>query len=234
MEILRSGRWQVDLLCLDAALAADVKEEALQCAERVHMKVEIVATARIEELCHAPDHQGLAARMGAFPYTTLEQLLDNANADNCLFALLDRVQDAYNFGAIVRAAEVLGFQGIIIGERSQTGVTSMAARTSAGAVNHIPITQVASLRAAAGTLHQRGVRLVAATEKGRVPIHTYDWTGAVTVVLGNESVGIRPELLDLCDDHVCIEQAGCTGSLNVASAASIVFYEAVRCRRNST
>jgi 23S rRNA (guanosine2251-2'-O)-methyltransferase len=147
-----------------------------------------------------------------------------------LCVLLDRVQDPYNFGAMLRSAEVFAADAVFIGEREQVGVTSMVARSSAGAVNRVPIVRVAELEAAADRLRARGLTLVGASEKGEGILTGVDFTRPVAVMIGSEGVGIRDSLTSRCERLVRIPQAGRIGSLNAAVAASIFLYEARRQR----
>ena len=210
-------------------LAAEDVEAARQLAERRGIPVKVQAAARLEQLCHAPEHQGYLAKMGPFPYADAETLLADPPAAP-LYAVLDGIQDPQNFGAVVRSAEVFGFDAMFIAERGQVGVTTAVARASAGAVSRVPIARVADLPALAARLKSAGVALVAASEKTERIITSHDFRGPTAIVLGSETHGIRPALVERCDALVRIPQHGRIGSLNAAAAAAVVFYEARRQR----
>ena len=109
----------------------------------------------------------------------------------------------------------------------------MVARSSSGAVNRIPISQVSDLCELAEKLKSLGVTIAGATEKADMVCTEYDFKAATAIVLGNEATGISPELLEQCNNHIKIEQHGNIGSLNVAASAAIMFYEAARQRKRS-
>jgi 23S rRNA (guanosine2251-2'-O)-methyltransferase len=192
----------------------------------------VASPQRLEQLVHTAEHQGMIARMPDYSYLPLDQLLDRAGSGQ-LTLILDSIQDAFNFGACLRSAEVLGADAVLVGKRDQSGMTSQAVRSSAGAVHHLSIHQAPDLTAALEALRTRNVRLIAATEKGDRVIGECDLGGETAIVLGNEHTGISAERLALCDALARIPQAGRVSSLNVAVAAGIVLYEAARQRDSS-
>ena len=229
LETLRAGAWPVLELHVAGTLAAEDVEAVRTLAERRGIPIKVQAAARLEQLCHAPEHQGYLAKMGPFPYANVEALLAD-RSPTPLYAVLDSIQDPHNFGAVVRSAEVFGLDAIFIAEREQVGVTTAVARASAGAVSRVPIARVADLLALAARLKAAGVALVAASEKAEILITAHDFRGATAIAIGSESHGIRPALVERCDALVRIPQHGRIGSLNAAAAAAVVFYEARRQR----
>lgn len=229
LETLRSGRWDVLDLFLAASLEEDVLADCRHMADARGVPIRVEPPEYLERLCHTTEHQGFLARMAEFPYAAEKEMLESLPPASAS-VLLDGVQDPYNFGAILRSAEVFGMDGILIPAAGQVGVTSMVARSSAGAVNRIPIARVESLEATAGLLRARGVAVVAASEKGSVAIGEYDFRRGVAVIIGNEGRGVSPGLLGLCDAVLRIPQKGRIGSLNAAVAAGVFFYEVARQR----
>lgn len=235
LEILDAGRWPMKKLYLSETLPPEALEHAQSRADELGYTVLVESAERLGELCRSGEHQGYLAQMMPYTYAKLsdiEALLskEGDNARTPVIALLDSVQDPFNFGAIVRSAEVLGVDGIVIGTRNQVEVTSMVARASVGAVNHVPIAQVDDLPAYAQRLRDLGVTLVAATETAKLPCHAHDFSAATAIVLGNEGEGIQPEILAHCAVQLSIPQQGRIESLNVAAAAAILFYESRRNR----
>ena len=216
----------------------DEERIALQtlAAGRV-INVRFVSAKRLTELCRAPDHQGFLARMGEFSCGTLndlESILSDSSKPDAtvpLFVICDRIQDAHNFGAILRCCDAMKVDGVIIGERSQVSVTPHVARSSSGAVNFQTIIRVTEVTAAVDVLKLQDVKILAASEKSATTLWEADLRRAVAVVIGTESTGIAPELLRLCDQQVSIPMLGRVNSLNAAVAAGIVLYE---CRRQQT
>ena len=234
MEVIEAGRWPLMELYLADTLTADVIQHARGRAEAQGAEVAVETPERLRELGHVDEHQGFLARMGPFPYASVEEAMhggEEAERDDgtpALWLLLDAIQDTFNFGAIVRSAEAMGARGIFVGSAAQAGVNSLVARTSAGAVNRIPIAEVEDLSALVDTLRGVGAQALAADEKGGTPCTECDFRGPTVVVLGNEGRGVRENLLSKCDGRVRIPMSGTIASLNVAAAAAVLLYEAWR------
>ena len=228
-ETLAAGRWEILDLHLSAGLDSQELDEARALAVRRGLAPVILPPEKLTHLCRSSEHQGYVARMTDFPYSDEEEACAGL-PKRSVVAVLDSVQDPYNFGAILRSAEILGLHAVFIGEKEQVGITSMVVRASAGAVNRVPVVRVPDIIPLAARLGARGMRLVAASEKADTPIFQCDFSGATAVVIGNEGRGVRPELLALCHATVRIPQVGKIGSLNAAVAASVFFYEILRQR----
>jgi 23S rRNA (guanosine2251-2'-O)-methyltransferase len=192
--------------------------------------VKVIPPEELEKLGHTHEHQGYLARMQDFPYATLQDLLKEKSDSPSFFVMLDGIQDPYNLGAILRSAEVFGAHGAILQATGQVGVTSMVARSSAGAVNRIPIARVESLEDTAVSLMQRGVALVGASEKAPAELPACDLRRPACIVIGNEGTGMSEGVRSRCSEWVKIPQHGHVGSLNAAVAAGIFFYELRRQR----
>jgi 23S rRNA (guanosine2251-2'-O)-methyltransferase len=229
LETLKGGRWEI----LDLYLSTDLPAAALAGAQRLAAAAGLTARAdtpdALTRLCHSGEHQGYLARMTEFPYREEAQAVAALPAVP-LCAVLDGLQDPHNFGAIVRSAEVFGVDAVFIAATGQVGVTSMVARSSAGAVNRVPIARATDLAELAQRLKARGLMLVAASEKADRSLADCDFRRPAAVIVGNEGVGIGAELLGQADTVVKIPQVGRIGSLNAAVAAAIFFYEARRQR----
>ena len=234
-ETLAAARWPVLELFTSDVLATDVLESLRQTAVRLSVPLQQVSSARLEQLCRQPDHQGVAARMGEFP---LESAADLAvalrEASNTtaapLFVMLDRIQDPWNFGAILRCCDAVRASGVVIGASSQSPVTPHVARASAGAVNHLRIFQTPDLVQTASLFRQGGFRIAAASEKSPDLLWNTSLGGPLVVLIGSEAVGVAPELLACSDVQAAIPMLGSITSLNAAVAAGILLYE---CRRQS-
>lgn len=230
-ETLQAGRWKMHELWLADSLLEAEMDEARIWGAALGATVSVLTTAEIENTCRSSEHQGYAARMTEFPYRNAGDVLANL-PENPFCAVLDGIQDPYNFGAILRSAEVLGVNAVFIGAVGQVGVTSMVVRSSAGAVNRVPLARVENLGALVTEIKTLGMRVAGASEKAAETLAAFDFTRASVVVIGNEGRGPRPELIAACDTLVRIPQNGRIGSLNAAVAAGICFYEARRQREN--
>jgi 23S rRNA (guanosine2251-2'-O)-methyltransferase len=226
-ETLRAGRWPILELALSDKLETPVRNEFFRLAQQANVSVTESDDDRLTKLCRAGDHQGCAARMGEYPYLSGEDFLGQLRTPSRIL-VLDRIQDPYNFGAMIRSVECLGLDGILIGTAEQTGINSQAARSSAGAVNHVPIGRVEDLPAVVMELSRKRWQVWGATERGAVSVEQAEFHAPLALIIGNEGTGIGPDLLSLCTATVQIPMAGRVGSLNAAVSAGILCYEVVR------
>jgi 23S rRNA (guanosine2251-2'-O)-methyltransferase len=175
-------------------------------------------------------HQGIVAWLGAMTYVDLDAMV--GGDERALIVALDGVEDPRNLGAILRSAYLLGATGVIIPEHRAAQVTAVAAKTSAGASELLPIAQVGNLVRALEELRDLGVWRVAvhATEQAQ-PIAAIDGTLPLVLVLGAEGFGVRPLVAKNCDFHAVIPMARTgVGSFNVSVAAALALYEMRRQR----
>ena len=244
LETLKAGRWPIVELFIDSNQPEHELVDVERLAEPLNIAVELTDPDRLTQLSQTYEHQGFLARMGEFPCEDSESLMLAAHTatqiagaipitpDSAvlvpLFVVCDRIQDAHNFGAILRSCDAMKLDGIVIGERYQSAITPHVARSSAGAVNHQRIFRVPLLTEAVTMLRQAEFQIIAASEKSPTPLWEVDLARPTVVLIGSETSGIAPELLALCDTHVAIPMLGGVNSLNAAVAAGIVLYE---CRR---
>lgn len=234
LETLRAGRWPVLELYVNAMLPTADLDFLFDWAAHSDRndRVELIRTTpeRLTQLCHSQEHQGLLAKMGEFPLDEVADLVAATHSQS-LFAILDGLQDPHNFGAVIRSGHVLGVDALFVPSQGQVEVSVQVARSSAGAVNHLPIAQADDLLTLAAQLRACGVRLIGASQNAARPPFDCDLTGPTAIVIGNEGTGIQPDLLAACDELVTIPQFGVVESLNAAVSAGILFYEAQRQRR---
>jgi 23S rRNA (guanosine2251-2'-O)-methyltransferase len=182
----------------------------------------------LAERAETRDHQGVLALVAPFPYADAYEL---AAAEKPLLAVLDRVTDPRNLGAVCRSAEGAGATGVVVPAHGSAVVTPAVARASAGAVEHLPIAVVTNLaryleEVKGGDLWVYG----AAGEAGARSMWETDLAGGAAIVLGAEGKGLRPLVKRTCDALVSIPLAGEVESLNVSVAAAVLLYEARRQR----
>lgn len=227
METLRSGRWPILELAISTQLDSNARRELQTWADRSNTPLMELDEDHLTQRCRAADHQGCAALMSEFPYQSGDELLKQA-PENARLIVLDRIQDPFNFGAIIRTVDGLGLNGIVIGTKEQAGVNSQVARSSAGAVNHVPIARVDDLRVFLKDLSDRSWQLWGATERGVRLLNKAQFRPPLALIIGNEGTGISPDLVSLCTETVRIPMAGQVSSLNAAVSAGILCYELVR------
>lgn len=233
LETLRAQRWQpFEVQIVTDLLEPSLCKEVRQLCQDWNVITQTTTAAELEKYTRARDHQGLAARMPEFPLEPFAEFVSQLPA-NPFLLILDRIQDPYNFGSMLRSADLFGVDGVVIGCREQAGVSSHVARSSVGAVNYLRITQAESLAEAVRTLQKQGIEIVAASEKGSLAPSEVDLSGRLGILIGNEGGGIAPDLLALSTTHCAIPQSGHVDSLNAAVAAGILCYEANRQRRGT-
>jgi 23S rRNA (guanosine2251-2'-O)-methyltransferase len=239
LETLTAGRWPVSELYTAEGLPADLQQQLHHLAAAHNIPIQTVPSNRLEQLCRQPDHQGLAARMTEFPLqsaadltTAVQQAVAVANSTTLppLFVMLDRLQDPWNFGAILRCCDAVRAAGVVIGTKSQSSVTPHVARSSSGAINHLKLFQVPSLLDCLPDFRAAGFRIAAASEKSTQQLWDTDLSGPLLLVIGSEAAGVDSQLLAASDLHAAIPMLGQVTSLNAAVAAGILLYE---CRRRS-
>ena len=221
IEALRSKRREV-FEVLDAVGNGEVAEAAAASG----VSVKRVPRARIEDLARGGAHQGVAARVGPYPYSDLDEILA---APDPLILILDGVTDPRNLGAALRAADGAGASGVVIPKDRAVGVTAAAVKASAGASEHVPVARETNLRRAIDRMKAAGVWVYAA-EVGGTAYTGLDLAGPVALVFGSEGRGVRRLVREGCDGAVSIPMLGAVGSLNVSVAAAVLLYEARRQR----
>lgn len=174
------------------------------------------------------NHQGVVAFLLAKEYTPLPSILSSSQIP--FLVLLDGIEDPQNLGAIIRAADGAGVDGIILPERRAVGLTEAVSSVSAGAVEYVKVARVKNLARTMDDLKEHGVWLVGAEGGRKQYWYEFDYNFPVGLVLGSEGKGLRPLIRKKCDKILSIPLLGQINSLNVASAASIFFYEVVRQR----
>ena len=229
LETLRAGWWRPLEVWVADDLEADVGEEVKALAAGLEVDVERRGADELTRRCGGLAHQGLMAKMPPYPYAEVEAVLEAGGAAP-FFLVLDGIQDPFNFGAILRSADVFGVRGVFVRVEGQSEVTMQVARSSAGAVNHVRIARVSDLAALLGTLRSRGVKTLAATGEATQTVGECGLTGACAVVIGNEGEGVSEGVLSACDERVRIPQSGHVESLNAAVAAGVLCYEVQRQR----
>ncbi len=230
LESLRGGRWLPLEVHVDPyALELSNQQEIEALATSQQLPVLTSTSERMTQLCGSKEHQGLMAKMPEYEYASLDSLI-NGLKTYPLVLILDRIQDPYNFGSILRSAEQFAVDGIVVCDKSQASVSSHVARSSSGAINYLNIAQVASLAEAVVRLQAKGLRILAASEKGSQTISAENLTIPIAIIIGNEGEGIDSELLYACDQLVTIPHVGRVDSLNAAVATGVICYEATRQR----
>jgi 23S rRNA (guanosine2251-2'-O)-methyltransferase len=174
-------------------------------------------------------HQGVLALVSEKALLSLDELQASARTP-ALFVLLDGVEDPRNLGAVVRSAEAAGADGLLLPDRHTASLSDSAARTAAGALDHLKIARIGNVVQALEQLKQKGHWIVGFDGAGKERWDQVDYKRPVVMVLGGEGRGIRRLVREHCDHLVSLPMFGHVGSLNVSVAAGIALFEAVRQR----
>lgn len=232
IEAIESGK-QVDKVLMKKDLGGELARELLSVTRQYNVPVQRVPVERINKVTRK-NHQGVIAFMAAVDYYHVDDIVPALYDEgiNPLVVVLDGVTDVRNFGAIARTCECAGVNCIVIPERNSVSVNADAVKTSAGALNYLPVCRERNLVKAVHYLRDSGFKVMGASEKTDLNYTKADFTGPVAIVLGAEDTGISTDVLKLCDTLVAIPEFGQINSLNVSVAGGIMIYEVVRQRLN--
>lgn len=228
IEAILAGK-NIDKVMIQLGLSNDLIKELIAVARNNNVPVAFVPAEKLKRLS-TKNHQGVICLLSSISFASVDNLIYKAYNEGRepFFLILDRITDVRNFGAIVRTAECAGIDGIIISEKGNAPITSDAMKTSAGALNHVPICREKDMKKTMKLLHDNGIRLVACTEKTEKNIYEVNLTGPLAIILGSEEDGISDTFLRDADELARIPLKGRIESLNVSVAAGVALYEAVR------
>jgi len=200
----------------------------IQMARQRGIPIKETDSRKLSELTGQNRHQGIVAILMTVAYAEIDDIFKRAKEKNepALIAILDEIQDPHNLGAIIRSAEAFGFHGIIIPKDRSVGLTDTVAKTSAGAVAHLPIVRVSNLARTIDDLKDEGVWIAGADQDAEMAFYKMDLNRSLGVVIGSEGKGIRRLIKKKCDFLVRIPMFGNVNSLNASVAAALVFCEA--------
>ncbi|UVT22439.1 MAG: 23S rRNA (guanosine(2251)-2'-O)-methyltransferase RlmB [Nitrospira sp.] len=208
--------------------------DLVQLARSRHVPIHVQPLTALDRLIPNGKHQGVVAFAAAKAYQTEDSILARAaqRHEQPLLVILDGVEDPHNLGAVLRTAEGAGAHGVFVPERRAAGLTSVVAKASAGAIDHIPVARVTNLSRLLESLKTAGVWIYGVTPSANKVFTDVDLRGPIGLVLGGEGTGIRPGVLQHCDECIRIPLRGQVQSLNVSAAAAVVLFETVRQRRS--
>jgi len=232
LEAIEAGK-DIDKILLSKTLNDETAREINDRARQLRVPVQRVPVQKIDRITRR-NHQGVLAMLAAVTYYRVEDLVPQLfdNGENPFIVVLDGVTDVRNFGAVARTCECAGVSAIVIPDRESVSVNADAVKTSAGALNYLPVCRERNLVNAVKLLRDSGFKIVGTSDKKQLTYTQADYTGPVAIVLGAEDKGISPEIMKLCDTQVLIPEFGHINSLNVSVAGGIMIYEVVRQRLN--
>lgn len=235
LEALRSGREMNKVWIAEGVKKAGVAE-LLQLAREAGIIVQFVPKNKVDQLTDGANHQGIAASVAAYRYADIDELFESASLRNedPFFLILDELEDPHNLGSILRTADATGVHGVIIPKRRAVGLTSVVAKTSTGAIEHIPVVRVGNLAQTVDDLKKRGVWIAGTDAKGSADYRQMDAKLPLAVIIGSEGKGVSRLLKEKCDFLYHMPMVGKVTSLNASVAAALLMYEVLRNRQPVT
>lgn len=230
-EALKSGRGINKLWIASGDREGSVAEIAALAKER-GIVVQYVERAKIEALASGHRHQGVLAYVAPVPYAELEDILKAAEAkgEAPFLVLLDELEDPHNLGALLRTADATGVHGILIPKRRSVSLNATVAKTSAGAVEYVPVARIGNIAQTLKKLKEKGFWVAGADMDGEKAYYEADLTGPLVLVVGSEGKGMSRLTKEACDFIVRMPMVGRINSLNASVAGSILMYESMRQR----
>lgn len=230
LEALAASRPADSVLLARGERHGNIHKIIALCKER-GIPVKDVDRQKLDALCGGGNHQGVALVVSEYAYTELEDILRAAQQSGQppFLIIADEITDPHNLGALLRTADAVGAHGVIIPKRRSVGLTGTVAKTSAGAIEHVPVARCTNLVDTAQRLKKEGLWIYGADMDGQSCFET-DFGGPVALVVGAEGKGISRLLKETCDFLVSIPMTGHIESLNASVAGSILMYEVLRNR----
>lgn len=231
-EALKSGRTVNRLLVAEHDTQGSIRE-IVNLARESGAVVETVPRSQIEAAAKGFRHQGVLAYTSPVDYTPLEDILDAAQSRDGapVLLLLDELEDPHNLGAVLRTADAVGVDGVLIPKRRSCPLSATVAKTSAGAVEYVPVARIGNVAQTIRELKKAGFWIVGADMDGTADYFEADLTGALVLVIGSEGRGISRLVRESCDVLVRIPMLGQINSLNASVAGAVLMYESLRQRR---
>ena len=231
LEALRAGRRDIHRLRIRADRKRSELGEVIALAESAGVPIsDLDASAVVPR--DGGRTQGVELEVGPIPEYPLEQLVSrNPRGAYRRLVLLDRVEDPQNVGSIIRVAEAVAADGLVMTQRRAPPLGPAVARASAGALEWLPVARVGNLSNAIKLLKKKGFWAIGADPEGSESVFDLDdrfFAAELLLILGAEGPGIREGVGRLLDHRVRIPLPGRVASLNVAAAASILLFEAAR------
>ena len=229
LEALRAGARRIDRIVIAEGTRDARLRDVIEAARVARVPIRREPRVTLDRLTHNANHQGVIAVTSAATYSEADDLLDQISPQT-IFILLDGVEDPHNLGAIIRTAECGGASAVIVPERRAAHITDAVAKTSAGAVEHLPVARVTNLAAFIEELKKNNVWVVGVEGSSKMAYTEFNYSGALALVFGSEGHGLHRLVRERCDAVVSIPMQGKLTSLNVSVAVGVVLFEALRQR----
>ncbi len=229
-EALRSERLIDTLLVARGERNGSIGRIIAECKDK-GIVVKEVDKKKLDFMCGQGNHQGVAAYAAAHKYAELEDIfaLAEERGEEPFIVICDEIEDPHNLGAIIRTAETTGVHGIIIPKRRNASLSYAVGKTSAGAIEYVPVARVGNLASTIDDLKKRGLWVYTADMDGQNWCET-DFSGGVALIVGSEGNGVSRLIKEKSDFVVSLPMRGKITSLNASVASGILMYEVARQR----
>lgn len=230
IEAFRSGR-SINKVFIAEHLSPKTTEEIHRLAKKHNVITKRVPKKKLDQLVGGK-HQGLVAAVAAYDYATIDDLFQRAEqqGEEPFFILLDEIEDPHNLGSILRTADAAGVHGVIIPKHRAVGLTNVVAKTSAGAIEYVPVARVTNMARTIEELKSRHVWVVGTEMDADQDYRKLEGDSAIALVIGNEGKGMSRLVKEKCDWTVELPMKGNISSLNASVASSLLMYEIFRKR----
>ena len=230
LEVLKSGR-DIEKIIVQKGNVEGTIRRIVGIAKEKGVVVQEVVKQKLDEMSQTKNHQGVIAIVSEHEYADVEYIINSAESkgEKPFIIILDNITDPHNLGAIIRTAECAGAHGVIIPKRRSVGLTAVVGKTSAGAIEYMPVARVTNIARTIDDLKSRGI-WVACADMGGDDYFDASLDGALALVIGSEGEGVSRLVKEKCDFTVSIPMYGKISSLNASVAAALLMYEAVRQR----
>lgn len=229
LEALKAERDIDKILVQKGEMEGSIKK-IIAIAKDKKIPIQYVDKNKLNQISSSHAHQGVLAYVAAYRYYELEEVVEKAKekGEKLFFVILDEITDPHNLGSILRTADATGVHGVIIPKRRSVGLTAVVAKTSAGAIEYVPVIKVPNLVRTIEQLKGLGVWVYGADMDGEKLHYESEMKGDIALVIGSEGKGISRLLKEKCDFVVKLPMKGKVSSLNASVAASILMYEVLR------
>ncbi|MDR3240659.1 MAG: 23S rRNA (guanosine(2251)-2'-O)-methyltransferase RlmB [Lactobacillaceae bacterium] len=225
------GETEINKVWLQTGVGEQMRQEIIALAKKRGLVIQDVPKSKLDELVNEQNHQGVVLSISAYKYATIDELFAKAaeKEEAPFFLILDSIEDPHNLGSILRTADAAGVHGVIIPKRRAVQLTATVAKTSTGAIEHVPVARVTNLVQTVENLKERGLWIFGTDMDGK-DYRQWDAQGPTALIIGNEGKGIAPLLKKSVDEMLTIPMIGHVQSLNASVAASLLIYGAFNSR----
>lgn len=234
LEAMKAGR-SINKIFMSNQAQRHLVQPIMEEAKARGIVVQQVDKSKLDRLVPDIQHQGVVAQAAAVAYAEVDDLLARAaeRGEAPLIVLLDEVEDPHNLGSVLRTADCTGVHGVIVPKRRSAGLTAVVAKTSAGAVEYVPVARVANLVQTMEKLKAAGLWIAGADAGAKEGFYDTNLTGPLAIVIGNEGQGLSRLVRERCDFILSLPMVGQINSLNASVAAGVILYEVVRQRQQA-